>query len=423
MKRALVYSHDTFGLGNIRRMLAICEHVLECIPDLSILLITGSPMVHSFRLPQRLDYVKIPSITRPEREQYAPKFLDIEMDDMMALRSSLILSTVINFDPDLLLIDKKPQGVHNELESAFDYLRLHRPATKVALILRDILDSPAATRRTWRENGYYPAIDAFYDLLLVLGTPEVFDTAREYGFPASIADKVRYCGYIGRSAGLKDRGEIRRELRMSDGERLALVTVGGGEDGYRVLETYIAGLTHLPDGCRIHSLIIGGPELPAAQRAMIAQAAARHPRVTVLEFTDDMMSYIAASDVVVSMGGYNTICEILTAGRRAVIVPRARPVAEQWIRASRMADLGLFSAIHPDDLTPRALLDAVVGQIRSSDMPGSAGVDLGALPQVAGWVATLLRDAEREQSFHRANDQLIHFPVHQHAPTPRVRAR
>src|SRR6478672_7354575 len=99
MKRALVYSHDTFGLGNIRRMLAICEHLLECIPDLSILLITGSPMVHSFRLPQRLDYVKLPSITRPERERYAAKFLDIDMDDMIALRSSLILSTVVNFDP------------------------------------------------------------------------------------------------------------------------------------------------------------------------------------------------------------------------------------------------------------------------------------------------------------------------------------
>jgi len=68
MKRLLVYSHDTFGLGNIRRMLCICEYLLEALPTLSILLVSGSPMVHSFRIPRRLDYIKLPCL-RPDIEQ------------------------------------------------------------------------------------------------------------------------------------------------------------------------------------------------------------------------------------------------------------------------------------------------------------------------------------------------------------------
>ena len=55
--RLMVYSHDSFGLGNIRRMLAICNYLLNAIPELSILVISGSPVMHSFRIPQRLDYI------------------------------------------------------------------------------------------------------------------------------------------------------------------------------------------------------------------------------------------------------------------------------------------------------------------------------------------------------------------------------
>jgi predicted glycosyltransferase len=40
--------------------------------------------------------------------------------------------------------------------------------------------------------------------------------------------------------------------------------------------------------------------------------------------------------------------EILSLRKRAVVVPRTQPVEEQWIRAQRMAELGLFAAIHPD---------------------------------------------------------------------------
>ncbi|MEL7224866.1 MAG: glycosyltransferase, partial [Cyanobacteria bacterium J06576_12] len=55
--RIMVYSHDAFGLGNLRRMLAICEHLLTRWPNLSILLVSGSPMIHEFRLPVGLDYI------------------------------------------------------------------------------------------------------------------------------------------------------------------------------------------------------------------------------------------------------------------------------------------------------------------------------------------------------------------------------
>ena len=79
------------------------------------------------------------------------------------------------------------------------------------------------------------------------------------------------------------------------------------------------------------------------------------PDVTLVDYCEQMTSSIAAADVVVSMGGYNTVCEVLAMGTPAVIVPRVWPRLEQWIRCERLAALGLLRVLHPDGVSPCGL--------------------------------------------------------------------
>lgn len=104
--KIMVYSHDAFGLGNIRRMLAICQHLLRTLPKVSILVVSGSPALHSLQLPAGLDYIKLPCVGRDESGELAVKYLDAGMDETVKLRSDLILTTTASFKPDLLLVDK-----------------------------------------------------------------------------------------------------------------------------------------------------------------------------------------------------------------------------------------------------------------------------------------------------------------------------
>jgi predicted glycosyltransferase len=95
------------------------------------------------------------------------------------------------------------------------------------------------------------------------------------------------------------------------------------------------------------------------------------------------------------MGGYNTVCEILSLGKRAVVVPRVRPVEEQWIRARRMEELGLFRTIHPDLLTPAGLAHAVFSELTAAS-PRSATsprIDLNGLPRMAELIRGLIGSA------------------------------
>jgi predicted glycosyltransferase len=58
-----------------------------------------------------------------------------------------------------------------------------------------------------------------------------------------------------------------------------------------------------------------------------------------------MEKIFAAADIVVSMGGYNTLCEILGQGTISLVIPRETPRREQIIRARAFARQNLVDYI------------------------------------------------------------------------------
>jgi predicted glycosyltransferase len=317
MKRIILYSHDTYGLGNIRRMLAIAESIQAEFRDASILLVSGSPMIHAFRLTAGMDYVKLPCLSRDDSESYRPKSLGISKHRILKLRAELIRNTVLNFEPDLILVDKKPLGVANELAPTLTALRSLAKRPKLVLILRDILDKPEKTIPIWTNNRYHDVIREIYDRILVLGSTDVFNVVDEYAFPPSSADKTFFCGYTNRSGSQRPRPEVREELGVNGG-RLVLATTGGGEDGARLVHEVLRTAEQTGRRFAEHCLLFLGPEMPERQAEHFRSRASALPSVTLQSFSDDFVSYLGAADAVVSMGGYNTVAEM----SRQVVEPR-----------------------------------------------------------------------------------------------------
>ena len=384
--RILVYSHDTFGLGNFRRMLSICNYLTSNRPDVSVLIVTGSTMPHSFRLGPGIDYVKLPCLKRGVDGEFAVRYLDLTFAKVLNMRRNLIRSSIESFAPDVLLVDKKPNGLEGELGASIETLRDHCPNAKLMLVLRDILDGPEATMAQWRARGYFDLVRWWYDAVLVLGSPAVFDVRTEYGFPADIAAKTKFCGFIKRDPPAIPAREMRRTLGVREGEQLVLVTAGGGEDGEALMAKSIGAIRMLRRERPVRGVVITGPELAESRAVALAESARGDECLRVIRFTDDMMSHLAAADTVVSMAGYNTVCELLTAGRRAVLVPRVVPGIEQKIRAERLAGLGYFRMLSPENLTPAALASAVAGELDGPGIPSFPPTDLGALPRLANIV-------------------------------------
>ena len=72
----LMYSHDTYGLGHIRRTMAIASHLRG--NRVNILILTGSPIAGRFSFPPQIDFVRIPGMIKMTNEEYLP--LSIKID-------------------------------------------------------------------------------------------------------------------------------------------------------------------------------------------------------------------------------------------------------------------------------------------------------------------------------------------------------
>ena len=355
-------------------------------------------MVHGFRLPrQRFDYLKLPCLSRDVNGIYKARNSGFNSHNLVVLRGEIILAAVRNYEPDLLLIDKKPLGLENELASTLAYVH-EELRSKVALVLRDILDSPETTTRIWLKNNYFQAIERLYDRILVVGSEDIFDIRKEYAFPPKVADKVRFCGYI--RCRIESNGLDNTVLfEAVKGKKLILVTPGGGEDGFLLLKNYMNGLDQLRIRGALKddivNLLVTGPEMPQHQIQALKSKVDSYPGVIVREFISGLPALIKRADLVVSMAGYNTSCEVLSLKKRAVVVPRVKPVAEQWIRAQRFADRGLIHAIHPQELTPTVLMESIRRQLHSTlRSPSVRPLDFSGLSSVTREIRELLSETE-----------------------------
>lgn len=357
-QRLLMYGHDTYGLGHLRRNLTIAAKLVRERPDLSILLLTGSPAVQHFTLPPNVDYVKLPAVIKVADDDYHARTLRMRPAEIVQMRAALIRETVANFVPDVVLVDHAPIGMKGELLQALEDVRQRRPRARVVLGLRDIIDEPERVRTAWAEHDIHHILERYYDAILVYGVPEVLDVVAAYHLQPLVAAKTQYCGYLPRVRSIAAPAAAPAGL-LGESERLVLVTAGGGGDGYRLLRTYLAGLDVPEAPEHVASVLITGPFMPSAERAELEALASRHAGVRLMEFTNDMLGLMQAADLVVCMGGFNTLCEVLSVGARAVVVPRAEPRREQLLRATAFDKLGLLSMLHPDSLTPTTLAERV----------------------------------------------------------------
>jgi predicted glycosyltransferase len=381
---ALLYCHDTFGLGHLRRTLALVAELRRRWPELSALIATGSPLAHRFCLPDGVDYLKLPTVAKQGDGLYAARTLALRFDEISALRRDLLVAAARHLRPDVVLVDNVPGGLAGEVVPALRALR-RAGTTRLVLGLRDIVDDPVRVRRAWTHDGSYTLLDEVYDRILVYGDENVFDAVGEYGISAAAAAKTRHVGYLRRIVAVDSRWR-RGSLP------LVLVTVGGGEDGEPLLRAALAARARTR-AARAHWLVVTGPFLARGRRAALAVEAARLPETELVEFVDDLPGAIAAADVVVSMAGYNSVCEILSASRPAVLVPRVQPRTEQLVRARALARRGLVSTIPPDRLTPDVLAREVETLLRRPPSSGQP-IDLGGLERAGDELSRLL-EADR----------------------------
>jgi predicted glycosyltransferase len=330
----LMYSHDTYGLGHIRRTMAIAEQLTN--KNTNILILTGSPIVGRLTFPKYVDHIRIPGMIKKANDEYFPLTIRIDPLQAMEIRQSIIMATVKTFVPDLFIVDKEPQGLKKEVLPALEWIKENLKETKNVLGLRDIMDDADTVKTDWKKKDIYSTIENLYHEVWVYGQKDIYDPVKEYEIPESINKKLYFTGYIPRKEPRKSVAQaLKLQFNIMKNEKLVTVTTGGGGDGFHVLNSYLKMLEKMKEQSILpafQSVLVTGPFLSRNDKDQILERA-NNLGVTSYEFFADMENLIAASDIVVCMGGYNTICEVLSLKTMSLVIPRETPRKEQYIRA------------------------------------------------------------------------------------------
>ena len=393
-KRVLIYSHDSFGLGHLRRCRAIAHSLVDADPAVSILILSGSPIIGSFDFRSRVDFVRVPGVIKLRNGEYVSLNLHIDIDEMLAMRSSIIRHTADIFDPDLLIVDKEPLGLRGEVRDTLDMLQ--RRGTALVLGLRDVMDDPEALESEWERKQVVPALAEYYDEIWVYGLPEICDPLAGLAVPKGVHERMTYTGYLRRTAG--DLPLTPDLLGIIDKDFL-LVTPGGGGDGEALVDLVLSAYENDRD-IQNPALLVFGPFMLPEQRAAFSGRVARLDKVRAITFSARLESLMARAAGVVAMGGYNTFCEILSFDKRALIVPRIAPRMEQFIRTKHAAELGLLSMLSEQEGRDPRVMAAALRRLPHQPPPSAVLIPglLDGMPVVNQRARTLL-DQGRARCF------------------------
>src|SRR5256884_7706584 len=273
----LLYAQDHQGLGHIPRTLTIARRVLAAYPPFVAYIATKSPVAGNFTLPERCDYIKLPTLLTAEGVERSPAEEEAAKQRFRTIRGQILRAAALGLAPDLVLVDHEPLGAKGEFREGLYALKAQCPGTKFVFGLRDIMDDVGRIQGQWRELGVYDALEQQYDGVAVYRSPALYDVAEAYDIPAAVQPKLHYCGNVVSEPPAVQRDPLRRHLALAPRGPLIVATLGPGSDGDPVLEAAQAageGLGALVPG--LHAIMVTGPFMPPEQQAGL-QAPATAP--------------------------------------------------------------------------------------------------------------------------------------------------
>lgn len=390
--RILMYSHDTFGLGHLRRCRAIAHAIVEQYKGVSVLIISGSQIAGAFDFKARVDFVKIPSVIKLYNGEYDSIGEYIDIEEILEMRKLIIQRTAEAFNPDIFIVDKEPMGLKGELEPTLTMFKDTK--TVCVLGLRDVMDSPKMLAEEWSEQSMLKKIDRYYDNVWIYGPQHFWNPLEGFEITVSLKKKLKYVGFLDR-----ETQALPSQENYNLPDKYILVTAGGGGDGIPLMEQVLSAREHDPQ-VDFPLVMVLGPFMKSESRDRLRLRASRLANVTIIDFESRMEMLMQNAIGLVGMCGYNTFCEVLSYNRKALFVPRTKPREEQYIRAKRATELGMCSMLTPEEASIPSVMATALRGLPTLNSPAQAlsETDLSGLDQICLEVQKMSENRKKYQT-------------------------
>ena len=342
-KSLLFYCQHLLGVGHLARSLALTDALAE---EFQVTLVQGGPDVGLAPKAKGVEVVRLAPLLMRETDDkslYDPEGKR-SVDAILADRAERLASLAFR-KWDEIVVELFPFGRRKFQDEIMDLIAAARsvnPNVRVHCSLRDILVEKSGQAE--RDERTAALVNSAFDSVLVHSDPDVVRLEESFVSTAAIADRLRYTGFVAeRRAAMAVPAELRANR--------VLVSQGGGAIGGELLRAALETARLLPE---LEFAFILGPHAPAAERAEIASGILALPNAVLLPFGAGFEAELARSALSLSLGGYNTVMNLLNTRTYGLVYPYGKN-REQGLRADRLAARGFLSVLRESSLEPGAL--------------------------------------------------------------------
>lgn len=399
------YCQHVLGMGHFFRSLeidkALCEHDVTLVTGGTPVEISLPPHVHHEMLPPLMMDANFSQFFCGENSDHSP---EITIEQIKQKRAAKLHTLLEKIRPDIFLVELFPFG---RKQFSFELLPVLKHGARgdfgpmrSLCSLRDILVEKS--NQFAFEKRVLSLLNPLFHGVLVHTDPNVITLEETFSRVQDITIPILNTGYISPQPSLelrqascehaqKNKTQIRQNIWRQVGTKspppsevpLIIASAGSGSVGYSLLSKTIAASANLQKSIEHTLVAFTGPFMTQDEKDAIRQEAVAHPHIFVTEFAENFVTILAAADLSISMGGYNTTMNLLAAGTFGLVLPFDQN-REQRMRSERLAKLGALEVLSQEDLSPKSFAQKIMKSLSTPSTPHA--IDIHGAPQSAALI-------------------------------------
>ncbi len=395
--KIMVYCQHVLGLGHFFRTLEI----INALKAHQVILVTGGDRL-PVPLPGHVTGVRLPGLMMDaEFNSLYSVDPDLPVETVKSIRRDQLLNLVDSLQPDLFVVELYPfgrNGFRFELLPVIERIK-SKKYTKCPIIcsVRDILVEKSDPETY--EKRVVNLLNQWFDGVMVHADPNIISLETTFSSLGDVKIPVVYTGYVTPLPDLATARNLRQAEGIGENQQLIIISAGSGVAGWPLLRAAAMAHSMLKAPGVVRMKLITGPYMVKEEKEALKSFEGDQIRIS--SFSSHFVSLLAASELSVSMAGYNTVMNLLAARVPALVWPFSQN-REQLMRVEKFARRSEISLLSDDDIRADRLAGLMDRKLKNvacrfstrecgKPSPAHAGVDLNGALYSASWLEGLVK--------------------------------
>lgn len=342
----LIHCQYVYGIGHFVRTIELARFLSN---QFAVYILNGGEVVPNFELPDNITIIQLPEIYKEEKSDHlTPVDSSTTIDECFKMRMQLIEKSVDEITPDILITEHFPFGLlfQSEVVKLIKQVKIINHNSKIICSVRDIIESSSGGANDIKTCKL---LNDLYDCVLVHGDSNHVDLSKSFPKIHLIEKPIYHTGYIVRPI---------PPIKTRENTPTILVSVAAGRIGAELLQAFINTHRALLKKLKHKLVLYSGAFQKDFQIQQDSLILLQSKNISIRTFnSNDYLKSLSQSTLVISLGGYNSVLEAISANKKLLIYQRQfeNGNQEQNLRIKLFEERGYLDFLTENDLTSENL--------------------------------------------------------------------